>query len=322
MLESLSGEARAPRPEHAFGGRHRGAGRLPGSHDGKFVAYGLAAAGSDWNEWRVRSVETGKDTSDDLKWVKFSGAAWAPDNSGFYYSRYDAPSAGHELQSIVKNHKVFFHRLGTPQSEDALIYARPDQPDWLFGAEVTDDGRYLLLTIAQGTDSRNRVYFRDLSNPTSEFVRLFDALDARYSVIDNIGPVFYVFTDKDAPRGRIVTVDASTLTSANPALTTVLPESKSSIEGVSLIADRLIVSYLTDAASEVRLFSLDGHPAGEIALPALGSVGGFAGKRTDMETFLLLHVVHLSHDDLPVRFFPRPKRSLPKAEDRFRSGGL
>jgi prolyl oligopeptidase len=254
------------------------------SHDGKLLAYGTSAAGSDWNEWRVRDVDSGADRSDDLRWVKFSGASWAPDGSGFYYSRYDEPAKGQELQAVVKNQKVFFHAIGTPQSEDRLVYARPDEPDWLFGANVTDDGRWLIVNVAQGTSPKRRVYYRDLSKPGTDFVKLFDRFDAKYEFLDDVGTTFYFLTDKDAPRGRIVSADVAG-GGAEPALVDVVAQSSSAIEGASLVGDRFVVDYLRDAASHVMLFSRDGRVEKEIPLPALGTVGGLTGKRTDRETF-------------------------------------
>ncbi len=262
------------------------------STDGKHLAYGLAAAGSDWNEWRVLDVATGKETGDLLKWVKFSGAAWTKDGKGFYYSRFDAPKPGTELEAVVKNQKLFYHRLGTPQSEDLLVYERPDDPELGFGASVSDDGRYLVVVVSKGTDTRNRIYVRDLSGKDAPFVKLFDDFDARYEVVDNVGTLFYVWTDRDAPRGRVVSVDlasyekaAAADPKAKPLLTDVIPQGADTISGVRLLADRLVVIFMKDAAEEARIFSRDGRPETEIALPALGMLQGFAGKRGDHETF-------------------------------------
>jgi prolyl oligopeptidase len=262
------------------------------SRDGRHLAYGLATAGSDWNEWRVLDVGTGKETGDLLKWVKFSDAAWTADGKGFYYSRYDAPKPGTEFEAIVKNQKLFYHRLGTPQSEDLLVYERPDDPELGFGASVSDDGRYLVVGVWKGTDTRNRIYVRDLKRKDAPFVKLFDDFDARYEVVDNAGTLFYVSTDKDAPRGRVVTVDLGVFEKASttdpkaiPVLVDVIPQSSEVIRSVGMIADRLVVIYLKDAAEEARIFTLAGKPEKKIVLPTLGLLGGFAGKRTDAETF-------------------------------------
>ena len=151
------------------------------SKDGKLMAYGLSNAGSDWQTWKVRDVETGKDLPDTIEWVKFSSASWKPDGSGFFYSRYDEPK-GEELKAANFNHKLYFHKLGTPQSEDALIYERPDHKDWLFQGKVTEDGAYLIINVARGTESKNRVFFKDLRDADAKVVELLPKEDAKYSL--------------------------------------------------------------------------------------------------------------------------------------------
>ena len=207
------------------------------SDDGNLLAYGLSASGSDWNEWKVRDVRTGTDLSDHLKWVKFSRASWTKDGKGFFYSRYDAPAAGDTLKGVNKFQKLYYHRLGTPQSEDVLTYERRDQQDWGFGGHVTDDGHYLIITIWQGTDRRNRVYYRDLTRPEAPVVKLFDTFDADYTFIDNIGPRFWFFTDLRAPRGRVVTVDT---TQPGAPLQEVIPKAAETLKGVNLLGDEVL----------------------------------------------------------------------------------
>src|ERR1700720_3605356 len=158
--------------------------------DAKLMAYGLATAGSDWQQWKVRDVETGKDRPDLLDWIKFSDTSWKKDGSGFFYSRYDKPDEKNKLRSQVYNHKLFFHQLGTPQGQDKLIYERPDQKEWLFNAEVTDDGRYLIITVQRGTDPKNRIFYKNLVDPNSNVVELLNKADAEYTFVDNEGPVF------------------------------------------------------------------------------------------------------------------------------------
>jgi prolyl oligopeptidase len=155
-------------------------GGLDVTNDARLMAYGLATAGSDWQQWKVRDVETGKDRQDLLNWVKFSNASWKKDGSGFFYSRYDKPDEKNKLRSQVYNHKLFFHQLGTPQSQDKLIYQRPDQKEWLFSAEVTDDGRYLIISVQRGTDPKNRIFYKNLVDPKSKVVELLDKADAQY----------------------------------------------------------------------------------------------------------------------------------------------
>ncbi len=249
----------------------------------KLMAYGLATAGSDWQQWKVRDVETGKDRQDLLDWIKFSNTSWKKDGSGFFYSRYDKPDEKNKLRSQVFGHKVFFHQLGTPQSQDKLIYERPDQKEWLFNAEVTDDGRYLIITVQRGTDPKNRIFYKNLVDPNFKVVELLDRADAEYSFIDNEGPVFAFRTNLNAPLGRIVTIDTSK--PLPPRIDELVAESKDKLEEVTSVGDRFVALYLHDAHSAVKLFKLDGSRDGEIALPGLGTAGGFTGKRKERETF-------------------------------------
>jgi prolyl oligopeptidase len=247
---------------------------------GKLLAYGLATAGSDWQEWKIRDIGTGQDLNDRVKWVKFSSASWSYDGSGFFYSRYDAPKS-EELKGTNYFQKVYYHKVGTPQDKDPLVYERKDHKDWLFNAGVTDDGRYLIINVSQGTDPKNRVFYKDLQKPGAKVVELLNKQDAAYSFIDNDGPVFWFRTDLKAPRGRIVAIDVG-----KPAeMKELMPESSDKLEAVSAVGERFVASYLKDAHSTVRLFELNGKPAGEIPLSGLGTVGGFTGKRKDQETF-------------------------------------
>src|SRR5437762_6818791 len=249
------------------------------TEDARLMAYGLA----DWQQWKVRDVTTGKDRQDLLDWVKFSNASWKKDGSGFFYSRYDKPDEKDKLRSQVYNHKLFFHQLGTPQSEDKLIYERPDQKEWLFNAEVTDDGRYLIITVQRGTDPKTRIFYKNLVDPNSNVIELLNKADAEYTFIDNEGPVFAFRTDLNAPLGRIVTINTSKPLPAQ--IDELVPQSKDKLESVSTVGERLVAVYLKDAHSAVKQFKLHGTPDGEIGLPGLGTAAGFSGKRKDRETF-------------------------------------
>jgi len=253
------------------------------SEDGRHMAYGLSAAGSDWNEWRVRDVDTGEDLSDLLRWVKFSGASWAKDGSGFFYSRYDAPPPGEELQQANYFQKLFFHALGTPQENDVLVYERPDEKEWGFGGTVSEDGEYLLISVRQGTERKNRLYYKSLSAPDAPVVPFLDGFDASYSFLGRDGNVFWLQTDNGAPRGRVIAVD---ITAPHPAdWREVIPEAAETLQDVSLVGGRFFASYLKDARTQVKVFGLDGTLEREVALPGLGSAGGFGGKRDYTETF-------------------------------------
>jgi prolyl oligopeptidase len=252
------------------------------SPDGKLVAYGVAASGSDWQEFKVRDVATGKDLADHLKWIKFSGASWTKDGKGFFYSRYDEPNEKTKLEDANYYQKLYFHRIGTPQSEDELVYERKDQKEWGFGGHVTDDGRYLVVSVWQGTANKNRVYYKDLK-ARGEVVRLLDDFDASYSFVGNDGPVFYFSTTKDATRGRVVAIDTREPVAAKWRV--VVPESGATIESVRLVDERLIVSSLEDARSKVAVYALDGKLAYEVELPGIGSADGFTGDEDDAESF-------------------------------------
>ncbi len=253
------------------------------SDDAKLMAYGLAASGSDWQTWKVRDVASGQDRADELKWVKFSGASWLKDGSGFFYGRYQQPDEKEQLRSQVYNQKIYLHKVGTPQAEDALVYERPDQKEWLFAADVTDDGNYLIITARQGTDRHNRVFYQDLRVANAKVQDLLPDGNAAWNFIDNDGSVFYFQTDADAPRYRIVGIDISKPLPAVPR--EIVAQAADKLEGVTVVGERFVANYLHDAHSLVKLFQLDGAPAGEITLPGIGTAGGFPGKRRDRETF-------------------------------------
>ena len=252
------------------------------SNGGKLLAYSLSASGSDWQEWKVRDVETGQDLSDDLKWVKFSGVSWTRDNSGFYYSRYDEPKSD-SLKATNYFQKVYFHKLGTPQSEDVLVYERPDQKDWLFGAQVTEDGDYLIIPIFQGTDSKTRVYYKDLKRNNSGVVKLLDDFDAAYSFIGNQGSRFWFQTDLQASRGKIIEIDTAKPERANWKV--LVPEGPEALQTATLVNHKFILNYLKDAYTQVRIHDTNGKLLNEVQFPGIGSADGFGGKATDTETF-------------------------------------
>jgi len=252
---------------------------------GRYMAYALASSGSDWLEWHVREVATGRDLTDVVKWSKFSGAAWLKDGSGFFYSRYDAPKEGEAYTGVNKFQKVYFHRLGTGQSDDALVYERKDKPDWGFSADVTDDGRFLVISQWEGTEPKNRLFVKDLQAPDAPIEAFLDGFDAEYEVVGNDGDRFYIQTDKEAPRRRIVAIERSK--PAPEHWITLVPEAAGSevLSSTVMVADRFVTVWLVDASSRVRLFTREGTPAGEVPLPALGSVGAFTGERDHQEGF-------------------------------------
>src|ERR1700731_3817869 len=205
------------------------------------------------------------------------------DGSGFFYSPYDKPDEQNQLRSHVYGHKIFVHKLGTPQSDDKLVYERSDQKEWLFNEEVTEDGHYLVITVQRGTDPKNRIFYKDLVDPNSKVVELFDKADAAYTFVGNEGPVFAFKTDLNAPLGRLISVDTNK--PLPPEAKELVPESADKLEEVNVVGDHFIAVYLKDAHSAVKLFKPDGSADGEIALPGIGSAAGFTGKRKDRETF-------------------------------------
>jgi len=255
------------------------------SRDGALLAYGLSSAGSDWVEWRVREVDSGKDRPDHLKWSKFSGLSWAKDDSGFWYNRYDAPREGEEYEGVLENQKLCFHRLGEPQEKDAVVYARPDHPRWGFGAQATEDGRWLVVHVWEGSQPENRIYLADLANPAATVKPLLDEGDAGWEFVDNEGGTLLFKTDKGAPKGRVVAVDAADATPGR--WRTIVPEAEETLEAAVAVGGRLVGTYLKDARSEVRVFGLDGKPERTLALPGTGFAGFFTGKRSDPEAFFV-----------------------------------
>jgi len=251
------------------------------SRDGRYLAYGLSRSGSDWQEWKVRDIETGEDLPDHLRWIKFSGASWTPDGQGFFYSRYDEPPPGREYESANYFQKLYYHRLGTPQSEDLLVYHRPDQKEWGFAGGVTEDGNYLIISVWRGTDPKNLLFYKDLRDPNLPVVELIREFEANYSFVGNDGSCFWLLTDLNAPRRRLVAIDLD-----NPGqVQEVIPEAEETLQGVSLINNQFVAFYLKDAHTQIKTFALDGTYLGEIPLPGLGSASGFGGKRYDTETF-------------------------------------
>ncbi len=253
------------------------------SHDGSLLAYGLASAGSDWQEWRVRDVNSATDREDHLKWIKFSGASWAKNGEGFYYSRFPEPKPGENLKGVNYYQKLYFHKLGTPQADDPLVYERPDQKEWEFHGTVTDDGKYLIITVAKGTDNKYRILYKALDAPNAPIVELIDNFDHEYAFIDNDGPVFWFKTDGNAPRGRVIAID--TRSPAPKDWKELIPQAPETLGNIAVVGNKFIASYLKDAHTQVKVFGIDGAFEREVALPGLGTAGGFNGKRTDQETF-------------------------------------
>jgi len=258
------------------------------TEDGRYMAYGMSAKGSDWQEWRIRDIETGKDLEDLLKWVKFSGASWTHDGKGFFYSRYDEPketSESAKLKALNYYHKLCYHKFGTPQSVDPIVYERKDEKEWEFSGNVTDDGRYLIITVSHGTERKNLVFFKDLQKADAPIVELIREWEAQYGFIDNDGPLFWFQTDLDAPRSRVIAIDTSKPERAQ--WKEIIPQAADTLKEVSAVGNKFVAKYLRDVLAFVKVFELDGKFTRDVSLPTVGTVAGFGGRRKDAETYYL-----------------------------------
>ncbi len=247
------------------------------SGDGQTIAYGTSNSGSDWQQWQFVDVDTGSPLNDELKWIKFSSAVWDHDNKGVFYARYDAPAGGNLLADVNFNQKVYYHKIGTPQSQDTLVYDRPQNKDWGFGIEVTEKGDYLLLSISQGTDSRNRFFYKSLEQ-NADVVELIIDLEAEYSFLGNDKSVFYFKTDLAAPNGRVIAIDVNNSDKQN--WVTIIPESVDPISNVAIINDHFVISSLHDVLGKLSIYNMKGELTEDVVLPGKGKVAGPYGKRS------------------------------------------
>ncbi|MBL4685959.1 MAG: S9 family peptidase [Nannocystaceae bacterium] len=260
------------------------------SPKGDYMAYGVSDSGSDWQVWRVRNVATAEDTSDLIQWIKFTGVSWTKDGKGFYYARYDAPTGGGALAEVNERQTLYYHRLGTPQSVDPVIYARPEHPKWGFSPEVTDDGRYLVISVRLGTERNNSIVVQDLSKrgrvltraktpPATQALR--PGFTAHWELVGNDGPVLWFTTDAGAPKSRLVAIDVR-----HPeTMLEVIPESTDTLRYVKRVGGRFVASYLSDAHAKLVVYETSGALAHEVALPGIGSVTGFTGEPDDEACF-------------------------------------
>lgn len=262
------------------------------NEDANLLAYATSTSGSDWQIWKVRDIHTRADIPDQIEWTKFSSVAWTPDGSGFYYCGYDEPKDTETYEALNQHQKVMYHRLGTSQSEDTLIYQRTDKPEWGFEPIISDDGEYLILEVSKGTDRRNRLFFRERESD-GPFTELISELEATYRYIGNDGSRFYLRTNTGAPLGKLISIDIH-----NPGREnweTIIPEGNDAIESIKLVFDQFIIIYLHDAYHRVMRFALDGEYLGEIDLPIIGSILSLDlehfifGKRYDNELFFVFH---------------------------------
>jgi prolyl oligopeptidase len=258
------------------------------SEDGKLLAYGISEGGADWRTLHVRDIDSGKDLADEVRWMRFSGISWTNDSKGFFYSRFPEPPKGKVLEAALSGQALYYHRIGTPQAQDVEIYSRKDLPTWMIDGRVTEDGRYLLVSLQKGSDNNNRVYYADLGDPmhpavTAKVQPLIEQDDAEFAVFGNAGPVLYLRTDLAAPNRKVIAVDVTRPVPSN--WKTIVPEGKQAMESVSLIGGRIVAQYLVDVQSRVSLFGLDGSVEGDLALPGTGTVAGIEGREDQPEIY-------------------------------------
>lgn len=268
------------------------------SPDGKYVAYAKSGGGSDWRDWRIREVETGKDLPDLIKWSKFSIASWSRDSKGFFYSRYEAPKEGDALKGVNVFPKIFYHRVGTSQDQDVLVHERPDDKELFLGATASVDGKYLIISVTRGTDRNNEIYWMPMGEggayQPGKVTPLIQGFHGLFAYVGNIGTAFYFRTDDGAPRGRVIALDVSK--PERKHWKQVVPQQKEviddddvtnllAVDSVSVLNNQIVVTYLKDARNMVRIFALDGKLVRELKLPGLGTTKGFLGKPGDTETF-------------------------------------
>ena len=252
------------------------------NEQGTKLLYAIQDGGTDWRTLKVRNVATGKDLADEVKWVKFSNLSWAKDGSGFYYSRFPAPKSDATYQSLNEHQNIYFHKLGTKQAADRLVFSTPKRPDLNNTGQVSDDGRWLIVYSSSGTDSRFEINLVDLKNPKAKPRVLIPGFDNNWGYIGNRGSTFYFVTDKGAPRQKIVSLNVA---AARPVPRTVVAEDAATLDSVSLVGGKLIANYLADAKTEVRVHTLTGALVRKVELPGIGTAAGFNGRFEDPETF-------------------------------------
>jgi prolyl oligopeptidase len=256
--------------------------------DGRHFAYGESPGGSDWSTWHVRTLPDGKPLDDTIRWVKFSGISWTKDGKGFFYGRYPEPPAGREIQTAVRDKRIYYHVLGTAQPADRLIYERPEEPTLFIDASLDETGRYLFLATNKGTSNKNELFVKDLGNPLvpkldAPIVPLYPGHTAGYDPLGVVGGTLYLATDRDAPNRKVVAVPIAKPDVKN--WKTIVPEGKTAIQGAGLVAGKLVVSALEDVASSVRFYALDGTGGAPLKTPGLGTVGGPSGRFDRPEVF-------------------------------------
>ena len=268
------------------------------------IAFSISDGGSDWRVWKVLDIETGEVLEDEIKWAKFSGASWENDDSGFFYQKYDEPQ-GELLKEVNESPKLMFHKIGTDQSEDYVVYENPDQPRWGWGINVIEDTNIKILSISEGTDERNRLYIQ--LNAGEKFIPLIDELIGAYSFIDSKDGILWFYTTEGAPNGKIVNLE---IKNGSFVWNDVIQESENSIRSVNVINNSFVINYLVDTFSSIKIFDLSGNFVQDLELPKNGTIGGFGGEIDDTETYFSVsnyvtprEIYEINLDSLEVKLF-------------------
>ena len=280
------------------------------------IAFSISDGGSDWRVWKVLDIETGEVLEDEIKWAKFSGASWENDDSGFFYQKYDEPK-GEILKEVNESPKLMFHKIGTDQSEDYVVYENPDQPRWGWGISVIKDTSIKILSISEGTDERNRLYIQ--LNTGEKFIPLIDELIGAYNFIDSKDGILWFYTTEGAPNGKIVNLE---IKNGSFVWNDVIQESENSIRSVNVINNSFVINYLVDTFSSIKIFDLSGNFVQDLELPKNGTIGGFGGEIDDTETYFSVsnyvtprEIYEINLDSFDVKLFWKEKIDGYKSED-------
>ena len=280
------------------------------------IAFSISDGGSDWRVWKVLDIETGEVLEDEIKWAKFSGASWENDDSGFFYQKYDEPQ-GELLKEVNESPKLMFHKIGTDQSEDYVVYENPDQPRWGWGINVIEDSNIKILSISEGTDERNRLYIQ--LNAGEKFIPLIDELIGAYSFIDSKDGILWFYTTEGAPNGKIVNLE---IKNGSFVWNDVIQESENSIRSVNVINNSFVINYLVDTFSSIKIFDLSGNFLQDLELPKNGTIGGFGGEIDDTETYFSVsnyvtprEIYEINLDSLEVKLFWKEEIDGYESED-------
>ena len=252
------------------------------SDDGNKMAYSVSEAGSDWKELKILNIESGEHYDETLKWIRWGGAVWNKAGTGFYYGRFPEPKKGQEFQARAENQMIYYHELGTSQKDDRLVYSRPDHPDWAFGIDITDDEKYLVMSVSKSTDDKNHVYYREVESE-GEWKPLIDDFENQFYFVGSVDRNFFFLTDLDAPTKRIVSMSLDH--PGRGKLTEIIPAAEQTLEGVNIVNHQFLASYLKDATTRVRIFDLTGKHVRDLKFPGIGAASGFGGSPSDVETF-------------------------------------